>query len=85
MKKTGPGDDAFTLTEVTDHGHVSRHYRDNDAMRIRAHILRDRLRPLQFSMTWAERITPQQAREVLHGLGFRDEQIDGDVGALSGG
>ena len=26
-----------------------------------------------------------QAREVLHGLGFPDEQIDGDVGALSGG
>jgi ATPase subunit of ABC transporter with duplicated ATPase domains len=26
-----------------------------------------------------------QAREVLHGLGFHDEQIDGDVGALSGG
>jgi ATPase subunit of ABC transporter with duplicated ATPase domains len=26
-----------------------------------------------------------QAREVLHGLGFRDEQIDGDVGELSGG
>ncbi|HVL68228.1 MAG TPA: ABC-F family ATP-binding cassette domain-containing protein [Vicinamibacterales bacterium] len=26
-----------------------------------------------------------QAREVLHGLGFADEQIDGDVGALSGG
>jgi ATPase subunit of ABC transporter with duplicated ATPase domains len=26
-----------------------------------------------------------QAREVLHGLGFVDEQIDGDVGALSGG
>jgi ATPase subunit of ABC transporter with duplicated ATPase domains len=26
-----------------------------------------------------------QAREVLHGLGFRDEQIDGDAGALSGG
>src|SRR5437016_7015848 len=26
-----------------------------------------------------------QAREVLHGLGFQDEQIDGDVGALSGG
>jgi ATPase subunit of ABC transporter with duplicated ATPase domains len=26
-----------------------------------------------------------QAREVLHGLGFTDEQIDGDVGALSGG
>jgi ATPase subunit of ABC transporter with duplicated ATPase domains len=26
-----------------------------------------------------------QAREVLLGLGFRDEQIDGDVGALSGG
>jgi ATPase subunit of ABC transporter with duplicated ATPase domains len=26
-----------------------------------------------------------QAREVLHGLGFKDEQIDGDVGALSGG
>ena len=26
-----------------------------------------------------------QAREVLHGLGFDDEQIDGDVGALSGG
>jgi ATPase subunit of ABC transporter with duplicated ATPase domains len=26
-----------------------------------------------------------QAREVLHGLGFEDEQIDGDVGALSGG
>ncbi|MFN9263625.1 MAG: ABC-F family ATP-binding cassette domain-containing protein [Acidobacteriota bacterium] len=26
-----------------------------------------------------------QAREVLHGLSFRDEQIDGDVGALSGG
>jgi len=25
-----------------------------------------------------------QAREVLHGLSFRDEQIDGDVGALSG-
>lgn len=25
------------------------------------------------------------AREVLHGLGFADEQIDGDVGALSGG
>src|SRR6186713_3367049 len=26
-----------------------------------------------------------QAREVLHGLGFEDESIDGDVGALSGG
>jgi ATPase subunit of ABC transporter with duplicated ATPase domains len=26
-----------------------------------------------------------QAREVLHGLGFEDGQIDGDVGALSGG
>jgi len=26
-----------------------------------------------------------QAREVLHGLSFHDEQIDGDVGALSGG
>src|SRR5947208_4987226 len=26
-----------------------------------------------------------QAREVLHGLGFEDEQIDSDVGALSGG
>src|SRR5580658_4070527 len=26
-----------------------------------------------------------QAREVLHGLGFLDDQIDGDVGALSGG
>jgi len=26
-----------------------------------------------------------QAREVLHGLGFAGEQIDGDVGALSGG
>ncbi len=26
-----------------------------------------------------------RAREVLHGLGFRDETIDGDVGALSGG
>ncbi len=26
-----------------------------------------------------------QAREVLTGLGFADEQIDGDVGALSGG
>jgi ATPase subunit of ABC transporter with duplicated ATPase domains len=26
-----------------------------------------------------------QAREVLHGLGFDDGQIDGDVGALSGG
>ena len=26
-----------------------------------------------------------QAREVLHGLGFGDERIDGDVGALSGG
>src|ERR1700753_1832685 len=26
-----------------------------------------------------------QAREVLHGLGFEDAQIDGDVGALSGG
>ena len=26
-----------------------------------------------------------QAREVLHGLGFEDEQVDGDVGALSGG
>ncbi|MEJ7609305.1 MAG: ABC-F family ATP-binding cassette domain-containing protein [Bryobacteraceae bacterium] len=26
-----------------------------------------------------------QAREVLHGLGFTDERIDGDVGALSGG
>src|SRR5580693_3532227 len=24
-----------------------------------------------------------QAREVLHGLGFKDDQIDGDVGALS--
>ena len=23
-----------------------------------------------------------QAREVLHGLGFNDEQIDGDVGRL---
>jgi ATPase subunit of ABC transporter with duplicated ATPase domains len=26
-----------------------------------------------------------QAREVLHGLGFGDEQVEGDVGALSGG
>jgi len=26
-----------------------------------------------------------RAREVLHGLGFSDDQIDGDVGALSGG
>ncbi len=26
-----------------------------------------------------------QAREVLHGLGFADDQIEGDVGALSGG
>jgi ATPase subunit of ABC transporter with duplicated ATPase domains len=26
-----------------------------------------------------------RAREVLHGLGFSDEQIDGDVAALSGG
>jgi ATPase subunit of ABC transporter with duplicated ATPase domains len=26
-----------------------------------------------------------RAREVLHGLGFEDGQIDGDVGALSGG
>src|SRR5947208_6058086 len=26
-----------------------------------------------------------QAREVLHGLGFDDERIDGDVGAVSGG
>src|ERR671912_212721 len=26
-----------------------------------------------------------QAREVLHGLGFADERIDGDVGQLSGG
>src|SRR5882762_7525214 len=26
-----------------------------------------------------------QAREVLHGLGFDDEWIEGDVGALSGG
>jgi ATPase subunit of ABC transporter with duplicated ATPase domains len=26
-----------------------------------------------------------QAREVLHGLAFEDDQIDGDVGALSGG
>jgi ATPase subunit of ABC transporter with duplicated ATPase domains len=26
-----------------------------------------------------------QAREVLQGLGFQDDQIDGDVGALSGG
>jgi ATPase subunit of ABC transporter with duplicated ATPase domains len=26
-----------------------------------------------------------QAREVLAGLGFADEQVDGDVGALSGG
>jgi ATPase subunit of ABC transporter with duplicated ATPase domains len=26
-----------------------------------------------------------RAREVLHGLGFEDERIDGDVGSLSGG
>jgi ATPase subunit of ABC transporter with duplicated ATPase domains len=26
-----------------------------------------------------------QAHEVLHGLGFQDDQIDGDVGVLSGG
>jgi ATPase subunit of ABC transporter with duplicated ATPase domains len=26
-----------------------------------------------------------QAREVLHGLGLKDDQVDGDVGALSGG
>jgi ATPase subunit of ABC transporter with duplicated ATPase domains len=26
-----------------------------------------------------------QAREVLHGLGFEDDQVDGDAGALSGG
>src|SRR5918993_2091502 len=26
-----------------------------------------------------------RTREILHGLGFDDEQVDGDVGALSGG
>jgi ATPase subunit of ABC transporter with duplicated ATPase domains len=26
-----------------------------------------------------------RAREILHGLGFEAEQVDGDVGALSGG
>src|ERR1700719_582808 len=26
-----------------------------------------------------------QAREVLHGLGFAEDQVEGDVGALSGG
>ena len=26
-----------------------------------------------------------KAREILHGLGFEDERVDGDVGALSGG
>src|SRR5918997_3330839 len=26
-----------------------------------------------------------RAREILHGLGFEDDRIDGDVGALSGG
>src|SRR3970040_814366 len=26
-----------------------------------------------------------RAREVLHGLGFDDERVDGDVGAISGG
>jgi len=26
-----------------------------------------------------------RSKEILHGLGFHDEQIDGDVGALSGG
>ncbi|HTM51259.1 MAG TPA: ABC-F family ATP-binding cassette domain-containing protein [Bryobacteraceae bacterium] len=26
-----------------------------------------------------------QARETLHGLGFQDDQVEGDVGALSGG
>ena len=26
-----------------------------------------------------------RTREILHGLGFDDERIDGDVGALSGG
>src|SRR5918996_2785490 len=26
-----------------------------------------------------------QAREVLHGLGFEDDRVDGDVGNLSGG
>ena len=26
-----------------------------------------------------------RAREILHGLGFEDAQVDGDVGALSGG
>src|SRR5881227_2994900 len=26
-----------------------------------------------------------QAREILHGLGFEDDRIDGDVGELSGG
>src|SRR5690242_7683690 len=27
----------------------------------------------------------RRAREVLAGLGFRQEQVDGDIGALSGG
>ena len=35
--------------------------------------------------TWAAIRLEAQAREVLHGLGFEDDQIDGDVGALSGG
>jgi len=32
---------------------------------------------------WADMALEAQAREVLHGLGFKDDQIDGDVGALS--
>ena len=35
--------------------------------------------------TWAATRSKRKPREVLHGLGFHDDQIDGDVGALSGG
>ena len=35
--------------------------------------------------TWAATTWRPSARDCLHGLGFEDEHIDGDVGALSGG
>src|SRR3712207_7121442 len=38
-----------------------------------------------FPYTTLFRSLESQAREVLHGLGFDDLRIDGDVGALSGG
>jgi CheY-like chemotaxis protein len=54
-----------------------------------AHVLEQLLRGLSLARVGLTVLCASDGtealREVLHGLGFKDDQIDGDVGGLSGG